>query len=277
MTSSQAGRIGTVTRFMLLGAALVITLLPIYWVVVGAFKPNSELVRGVGAWWPQDPTLDNFEQLFSELDFGRFLTNSLIVALAAVAGNIVFCSLFAYALAKIDFAGKRALFVVVIGALLVPVVSLLIPQFVIAANLGLVNTLAGMAVPFLVTPLGVFIMRQFMSGIPDELIEAARLDGANEFRIFLRVVLPLCGPGLVSMTILTFLAIWNGFLWPLVIAQTQDNYTLPVALSAFALGSSAIDYGVLLSGALVVMAPVLVLFFVLQRYFIQGVAATGLR
>ena len=138
-----------------------------------------------------------------------------------------------YALAKLDFPGKRLLFVLVLGTLMVPGVVTFVPLFVLTTNLGLANTLPGIFLPFLAGPFGVFLMRQYIMGLPDELIAAARVDGAGEFRIFFSVILPLCGPALATLGILTFLASWNNFLWPLVVAQTEDKYTLPVALALY--------------------------------------------
>ena len=152
-------------------------------------------------------------------------------------GNLLFCSMVGYALAKMDFAGKRVLFLLVMVTLMVPGVVTFVPLFVLVSKLGLVNTYPALILPFLVSPLGVFLMRQFMMGIPDSLIEAARIDGAGELRIFTRVVMPLCGPPLATLGILTFLGSWNNFLWPLVAAQSEDKYTLPVALSLFSTGA----------------------------------------
>ena len=182
-----------------------------------------------------------------------------------------------YALAKLDFAGKRLLFGLVLGMLMVPGVVTFVPLFVLVSNLGLVNTYPGLILPFLVTPLGVFLMRQFIMGLPDELIEAARIDGAGEWRIFSRVIMPLCGPALATLGILTFLSSWNNFLWPLVVAQSEDKYTLPVALALYSVGQNATRYGLLLAGSVVVILPVIALFVALQRYFVQGIATTGIK
>jgi multiple sugar transport system permease protein len=152
-----------------------------------------------------------------------------------------------------------------------------VPLFVLIANLGLVNTHWGLFLPFLAGPFGVFLMRQFMLDIPDELLDAARVDGASEVRIFWTVVLPLCGPGLATLGILTFLASWNNFLWPLVVAQSEDMYTLPVALALVSVGQNATNYGLLLAGAVVVVTPILLLFIRLQRYFVEGIAVTGIK
>ena len=202
---------------------------------------------------------------------------SMVVAVITVLGNMVFCSMVGYALAKMDFAGKNILFGAVMVTLMVPSVATFVPLFVIISNMGLANSYAALILPFLCQPIGVFLMRQFISGIPDALMEAARVDGAGELRIFFQIVLPQCGPPLATLSILTFLSSWNNFLWPLVAAQTEEKYTLPVALSLYSTGQNATNYSVLLAGAVLVVTPILLLFVFLQRYFIQGVAGTGIK
>jgi multiple sugar transport system permease protein len=170
---------------------------------------------------------------------------------------------------------------VVLGTLMVPSMVTFVPQFVLVANLGLVNTYPGLILPAFfgayAGPFGVFLMRQFISGLPDELIHAARVDGAGELRIFARIILPLCGPALATLGILSFLGAWNSFLWPLVVATTEDMYTLPVALALYSVGQNATRYGLLLAGAVVVVVPVLAVFVVLQRHFTQGMATAGIK
>jgi multiple sugar transport system permease protein len=182
-----------------------------------------------------------------------------------------------YALAMLDFPGKKALFGVVMGTLLIPGVVTFVPLFVLVANAGLVDTLPGLMLPFLAAPFGVFLMRQFILGLPRDLLDAGRVDGASELRIFGRIFLPLCGPALATLGILTFLASWNNFLWPLVVAQTEDTYTLPVALALYAKGQNATNYGLLLAGATVVVVPVLLVFLTFQRRVIEGIATTGIK
>jgi multiple sugar transport system permease protein len=159
----------------------------------------------------------------------------------------------------------------------VPGMVTFVPQFVLVSNMGLANSYAGLVLPFLAGPFGVFLMRQFLLSIPDDLIEAARVDGAGEWRIFWRIVLPLCRPALATLGILTFLSSWNNFLWPLVVATTEDKYTLPVALALYSVGQNRTDFGLLLAGAVVVVLPVLIVFLILQRHFLRGIATTGLK
>lgn len=263
--------------YVVLTIALVATLAPFAWMLLGSFKSEGELQRQAGNWWPSEPTLDNFTVWFRDLDVDQFLLNSVVVAVFTVLGNLLFCSMVGYALAKMSFPGKRALFSLVMFTLMVPSVVTFVPLFVLVSKLGMVSTYPALILPFVASPLGVFLMRQFMFGIPDALIEAARIDGAGELRIFLRVVLPLCMPPLATLAVLTFLGSWNNFLWPLVVAQTQDKYTLPVALSLYSTGQNSTNYGVLLAGSVLIITPILLLFIALQRFFIQGVASTGIK
>jgi multiple sugar transport system permease protein len=261
---------------VLLGG-LFLVVVPFVWMLVSSLKPEAEVRAVPPTWWPETLTLENYDRLFTGLDFPTYFMNSAIVALAVTAGNMVFCSMLGYALAKLDFPGKKALFAIVLGTLMIPGVVTFVPLFVLTTRIGLSNTLIGMILPFLAGPFGVFLMRQFIQSLPDELIQAARIDGAGELRIFFSVILPLCGPALATLGILTFLTSWNNFLWPLVVAQTEDKYTLPVALALYAVGQNATQYGLLLAGSVVVVVPVLAVFLLLQRHIMQGIAMTGIK
>jgi multiple sugar transport system permease protein len=263
--------------YAVLSLGLVVVAVPFVWMLLSSFKPESEVRALPPTWWPETVTTSNYDTLLSRLDFPTYLFNSVVVALAVTAGNLLFCSMLGYALAKLDFPGKRALFAIVLGTLMVPGVVTFVPLFVMVTKMHLSNTLLGMILPFLAGPFGVFLMRQFISSLPDELIQAARIDGAGELRIFFSVILPLCGPALATLGILTFLTSWNNFLWPLVIAQTEDKYTLPVALALYSVGQNATQFGLLLAGAVVVVLPVLAIFLVLQRHIMQGIAMTGIK
>ncbi|WP_245665047.1 carbohydrate ABC transporter permease [Actinoplanes subtropicus] len=261
---------------MLFGG-LAVVVGPFLWMLLSSFKPESEIRSVPPTWWPSHWTPAHYHDLFARLDFPRYFLNSVIVAVLVTAGNLLFCSLLGYALAKLNFPGRKALFLIVLGMLMVPGMVLFVPQFVLVSNLGLANSYAGLVLPFLAGPFGVFLMRQFLLSVPDDLIEAARVDGAGEWRIFWRIVLPLCRPALATLGILTFLASWNNFLWPLVVATTDDKYTLPVALALYSIGQNRIYFGLLLAGAVVVVLPVLIVFLVLQRQFLRGIATTGLK
>ena len=263
--------------YIILTAALVLVLSPFVWMILGSFKSEGELKQVPPTWWPQDASLDNYRQLFDQLAFGTFFKNSTIVAVAVTAGNLLFCSMLGYAFAMLNFRGKRALFIVVMGTLMIPFVVTFVPLFVLVANIGLIDSLPGLILPLLVGPFGVFLMRQFFLGMPRDLLDAGRVDGAGELRIFARVYLPLAGPALATLGILTFLASWNNFLWPLVVAQNEETYTLPVALALYSVGQNSTQYGLLLAGASVVVLPILVVFLIFQRRFIEGIATTGIK
>jgi|tagenome__1003787_1003787.scaffolds.fasta_scaffold20894605_2 multiple sugar transport system permease protein len=263
--------------YVVLSGGLVLLVGPFIWMLLGSFRPDRELKEVPPSWLPQHPTLSNYTDLLSTGNFPQYFLNSAVVAIAVTVGNLLFCSMLGYAFAKLSFPGKRPLFAVVLATLMVPGVVTFVPLFVLVSNLGMANSFAGLIFPFLAGPFGVFLMRQFMMGLPDELIDAARVDGAGEWRIFTRVIMPLCKPALATLGILTFLTSWNNFLWPLVVAQSDDRYTLPVGLAIYAIGENKADYGLLMAGSVVIVAPILLVFIALQRFFVQGIAMTGIK
>ncbi|MEU2655004.1 carbohydrate ABC transporter permease [Streptomyces sp. NPDC007325] len=256
---------------------LLVMLVPFLWMLSGSLKPEADIRRVPPVLIPTDPTTANYAELFDSLDFVGMFTNSLVVALAVTAGNLLFCSMLGYALAKLEFRGRKAVFALVLGTLMVPGLVTFVPLYVLTTNLGLTDSLLGLILPFLAAPFGVFLMRQFIGSLPDELIDAARMDGCGEIAIFLRVILPMTKPALATLGIISFLGSWNNFLWPLVVAQNEDQYTLPVGLALVSSGQDFTRYGVLLAGAAVVLIPVLVVFLLFQRHFIAGIATTGLK
>jgi multiple sugar transport system permease protein len=258
-------------------AGLVVMIMPFVWMILSSFKLTREIRRYPTRWIPDEPTVQNYRDLWDRLDFPRYFLNSTISAVAVTAGNLLFCSMLGYALAKLTFPGKRVLLAVMLGTLMIPAFVTFMPLFVIVTNMNLNNTRWGLILPFLVGAFGAFLMRQYILGIPDELLDAARVDGAGEYRIFFRIVLPLCGPALATLGVLAFLTNWNSFLWPLVVASTEDMYTLPVALALFSIGQQESNIGLQMSGAVVFVLPIIILFFAMQRYVIRGIATTGLK
>jgi multiple sugar transport system permease protein len=256
---------------------LVLMVAPFVWMVLGSFKPRGEFLQSVPTWLPQNPTLDNYDRLVARLDFPRFFFNSIVIAVAVTAGNLIFSPMLGYALAKLRFAGRRVLLLLVLSTLMLPMSATLIPVFVLMSSLGLVNSYAGLILPLLAGAFGVFLTRQFFQGLPDELLEAARIDGAGEFRIFWTIAMPLATPVLATLGILTFLGTWNAFIYPLVMAQEPEMYTLPVALATFATGQFQADHGMLMAGSVILVVPVLLLFVVVQRWVTEGIATTGLK
>ncbi len=278
MTSTRTRRLAPrVLLNLSLLVGLIVSAGPIVWMFLSSFKPESEIRQFPPTVWPHTWTMDNFSELFGRMDFPRYFTNSLVVAVAVTLGNLLFCSMVGYALAKIDFPGRRALFAVVLGTLMVPGMVTFVPLFVLVANLNMVNTFPALILPFVASAFGVFLMRQFMLDIPDELLDAGKVDGAGELRAFFQIVLPQCKPALATLAILTFLGSWNNFLWPLVVAQTKDMYTLPVALALYTQGQNTVRYGLMLAGASVIVLPIIAVFLALQRHFVQGIATTGIK
>jgi multiple sugar transport system permease protein len=273
----EVGRRPSWLLYVVLTVGLLVMILPFVWMLLSSVKPEAEVRQVPPTLLPETYTLENYEELFERLNFPVYFFNSTLVAVVVTLGNLIFCSMLGYALAKLEFRGKRIIFLLVLGTLMVPAIATLVPLFVLVTNLGLANTYPGLFLPFLVAPLGVFLMRQYFLGLPDELIQAARVDGASELRIFWNVMLPLTGPALATLAILTFLTNWNNFLWPLVVAQTEDKYTLPVALALYSIGQQSTRYGLLLAGAVVVVVPVIAIFLALQRFFVQGIAMTGIK
>jgi multiple sugar transport system permease protein len=263
--------------YVLLVLGLVITVVPFFWMVLGSIKTRAELVREPPTWLPADPTGTNYVRMWERLDFPQFFTNSAVIAVLITISNLVFTSMVGYALAKLRFAGRDKLFLLVLGTLLVPTSVTMVPLFVLMAKLGLVDTYWAVILPAAAAPLGVFLMRQFMLSIPDDLIEAGRVDGASEFFIFWRIVIPLSVPALAANAIITFLPAWNALLWPLIVLQSEEKYTLPVALAIFSRGQFQADYGLLMAGSVVLVVPVIGLFLLLQRRFTQSVAMTGIK
>lgn len=262
---------------LLLGLGLIVMIGPFVWMVLGSVKPEAELLRVPPTWLPKTVTLDNYDRLFDELDFPTYFKNSVIIAGVRTLANLFFCSLAGYALAKLSFVGRDKLFAFILATMMVPGSITLIPSFILLSKLDLTNTLTGVILPGTVGAFGVFLMRQFMLGIPDDLLDAGRVDGASEFHLYWKIAVPLSMPAMATLAIVTFLASWNDFLWPLIVLSDESKYNLPVALATFAIGQNRTDTGMLMAGSLVIVAPVLIVFALLQRYFTQGIAMTGMK
>ena len=263
--------------YIVLTAGLVLMIGPFLWMVLGSVKPAADFLQSTPTFLPSQATTDNYTRLFEQLDFPRYFFNSAVIALAVTVGTLIFCPMLGYALAKLRWHGKGLIMALVLATLMVPAGVTLIPNFILMSNLGLVNTYPGLILPFLAGPFGVFLMRQFMLGVPDELLEAARMDGANEFKVFWSVVMPIATPVLATLAILTFLGSWNSFIYPLVVATEPQMYTLPVALATFATGQYQADHGMLMAGSVVLVLPVLIIFILFQRWITEGIATTGLK
>ncbi|MGW2769704.1 carbohydrate ABC transporter permease [Streptomyces sp. NPDC001275] len=276
----HTGRIRVLLLYTIASLGLLLMAAPFLWMALSAFKTKKDLTASPPVWIPSTWTLSNFSELFDQLDMARYFMNSLVVAVLVTVCNLLFCSMLGYALAKLDFTGRSKVFAIVLAALMVPGNLMILPLYVLMNGLGLIDTYAGLVLPSAASAFGVFLMRQFMQSVPDELLEAARIDGAGEWYIFWRIVLPLVKPALATLTIFVFLGSWNNFIWPLIATNDPGKYTLPVALATFANDPNRTvsgGNGMLMAGSLLVVLPVLVVFTVLQRHFTQGIATAGLK
>ena len=253
----------------LLALLAAVTLFPLLWMLSVSLMPAGSASSFPPPLWPVHATLANYRALFVGADLGRYLLNSLLVSGGITAGSLL-CNLLAgYAFAKLRFAGRERVFGLLLAALVIPAQVAMMPLFLLARELHIVDSYAGVILPALASIFGIYLVRQYARAIPDELLEAARIDGAGEWRIFLRVVLPLLKPIILTLTILTFLTAWNDFMWPLIVLTGSGHYTLPIALASLAREHNQ-NVEMLMAGALVTVLPVLLLFLLLQRYYIQG-------
>jgi len=259
-----------------LGVIAALTLAPLAWMVAASLMAPGEASRFPPPLWPAQPTLQHYRALFSGDGIGRPFANSLLLALGATALSLLFNLSAGYAFAKLRFRGRDTLFRALLGALVIPAQVAMLPLFLMLKNLGLVNTMAGALVPWLASVFGIFLVRQYALGIPDELIEAARLDGAGEWRIFRSVVLPLLAPVVVTLALLTFLGAWNDFMWPLIVLTDRELQTLPVALAGLS-REHVQDTELMMAGAVLTVLPVLGLFLALQRFYMQGLLMGGVK
>jgi multiple sugar transport system permease protein len=265
----------TVVVGVVLGVGALITAFPFLWMVASSVKPRSESVAYPPQLLPKSPTFEYYVQLFSELDFGRYLVNTIGVVLIGMVG-LLFMAMAGYGFAKFSFRGREPLFFLVLITMMIPVQVTMIPTYLILNGLQLTNTLVGIALPTLVSGFSVFLFRQFMVTIPTEMLEAARIDGAGEARIFWRIILPLSKPILAVQIVLTFIAGWNSFLWPLIIANDQNLYTLSVGI-ALLNQQIATNPSLQMAASTLMVAPILIVFIAFQRYVVQGFALSGIK
>lgn len=269
-------RVSDVLRVVILTALVLVCLIPVVWTVLGSFKTPTELAMRGGPILPQSWSFDNYEQALDRFPFPQYIMNSALVTVGATLLTVAINAMAAYPLAKYNFRGKNFLFVLTLATIMIPLQVILIPVYQVVAQLGLVNSLWGMIIPAAATPTGVFLLRQYMLTIPDELIEAARVDGSGEFRTFVQVVLPLCTPALAVVAIFSVMWRWNDFLWPLVVAQSEKVYTLPVALARFN-AEETVPFNMIIAMSVVSIVPVIIAFLFFQRQIATGIANTGIK
>ncbi len=265
-----------VASYLILIIAGIVSLVPFLYVISTSLKDTAALFSYPPEWIPSEPTLDNFRSLLADYPYLRWTLNSLIVASAVTIIKVVIDSMAGYAFAKMTFPGKDVLFLIVLMTLMIPFAATLIPLFLIVRGLNLTNSYLGLILPALASPIGIFMMRQFIESLPSDLENAARLDGCTEFQIFRRVILPLMKPGLVVLGVFTFMTQWTSYLWPLVINTREEMFTLTVGVQSLR-SLFTVDWGILSAGAVLSMLPLILVFLFLQRYFIAGSIAGALK
>lgn len=252
------------------------TLAPLVWMVSASFMPSGEASTFPPPFVPSRFTLDQYTALFTRLNVGRYLVNSALVSIGVTLLSTLVNSMAGYAFAKYRFRGRDGLFRLLIASMVIPAQVTMLPLFLMMNRLGLLNTYLGLVIPGMASIFGIFLIRQFVSSIPDSLLEAARMDGASEWRIYRSVVMPLCKPILVTLAIFTFMGTWNDFLWPLIVMTNDTMYTLPVALASLS-GEHVQDTELMMAGSVLTVLPVLLVFAVMQKYYISGIIAGGVK
>ncbi len=267
----------TLLLYLLLMLGAIVMVVPFIWMVLTSLKPGTELLEF--SFLPKNPTLDNYRVVLTTSDFGRWYFNSVLIAVISTLSVAFFDSLVGYTLNKFEFPGKTIIFIGILATLMVPTEMLIIPWFTMSVQLGWHQGAMqywGIVFPGVITAVGIFLMRQFFDSVPNELLDAARIDGMNEFGIFWRIALPLVKPAVAALCIFNFIGNWNAYLWPLIIASGRAYYTLPVGLSFFR-GEAFTAWEKIMTGASLATVPLLIVFILFQRQIIKGIALTGMK
>ena len=263
--------------YLLLCAIALLMLFPLLWLIGTSFKSAGEDIFSFPPQiLPSEPTFNNFLAVWEAYPFGRYLINSAIVAIIAVGLNLLLCSLAAYPLARLDFKGREFIFALVLATIMIPFQIVMIPLYILAVNLGLRNTYLGIVLPNLTSAFGIFLLRQALRAVPLELEEAARIDGCSELGIWWNIMLPAIRPALFTLAIFVFIGSWSDFLWPLIVLDDPDYYTLPLAVANLA-DSFSLDWRLVAAGSVISIAPILLLFLFLQKYIVPTDVGSGVK
>lgn len=263
-----------IVTILLVGGGILISI-PFIWMILSSFKPENEVLAFPPTIIPDNPTFENYIHLFTQLDFGIYLKNTVIIVLASFVG-LLFNAMAGYGFAKYSFKGREKLFFLVLATMMIPGQVTMIPVYLLLNEVGLTNTMTGIILPGLAVAFSIFLFRQFMTTIPDDLLEAARLDGAGEFFIFFRLIMPIAKPIFAVQGILTFIAGWNSFIWPLIIASDDSLYTLSVGLSLLQ-GQYASNFALQMAGAAFMVVPIIIIFSFFQKYIVEGFTMSGIK
>jgi len=272
----QLRRIGLGILYSLFTLVAIIFTLPFFLMLSNAFKTSAEIVRIPPTLIPRDPTLSAFRTVLEEAPYVRWFGNSLLVSISVTLMVLLTSSLAGYIFAKFEFPGRNLIFVLLLATMMVPFPVLLIPSYLVVNKLGLINSLWALIIPGVASAFGIFLMRQFIAGIPNDLIEAARLDGASEWAIYARIVVPLARAPMAALGIFTFLAAWNDYLWPLIVINDQEKSTLPLALTFFN-SQHAQRYDLVMAAAAMAVIPVIIVFVIFQRQIVNALVLAGLK
>ncbi|MCL4488647.1 MAG: carbohydrate ABC transporter permease [Chloroflexi bacterium] len=265
-----------IVTYPLLVLVVIIALLPFFWMVSSSLKTMDNIFAYPVQWIPNPVDWQSYPEAWAAQDFTRYFLNSTIVAVSITLGNLALASLAGYSLAKFRYKGRNLLFLLILSTMMLPLEVTMVPLFLLIKQFDWQNTYQGLIIPFLVDGFGVFLMRQYLLAIPNDLIEAARIDGASELRIYAQIVMPLCKPALAALGVFTFREAWDMYIWPLIIISKDSLRPLPIGISLF-MGENGTNWNQLMAVAAIGALPMIVLFFVLQRSFIQGIAITGLK
>jgi putative chitobiose transport system permease protein len=277
MATKQNSVVKLVGTYLGLCAIAFLMLFPLLWLIGTSFKsPTEDIFTFPPQIFPSQPTFDNFATVWDTYPFALYLYNSAIVAVLAVALNLLLCSLAAYPLARLDFRGREFIFALVLATIMIPFQIVMIPLYILAVNLGLRNTYLGIVLPNLTSAFGIFLLRQALKAVPLELEEAARIDGCSELGIWWNIMLPAIRPALFTLAIFVFIGSWSDFLWPLIVLDDPDYYTLPLAVANLA-DSFSLDWRLVAAGSVISIAPILLLFLVVQKYIVPTDVGSGVK
>lgn len=265
------------TLYTVVGVTItVVMLLPLVWMVLTSFKPEADIVSYPPRLWPERWTIQHYVDVWRRIPFARLYVNTIVFAGSVTVLSLLLDSMTAYALARLKFRGRGVVFVVVLVMLMLPFQVTLIPLYDLLSDIGWTNSLPGLIVPRATNAFGIFFLRQFFLSLPNDLEEAARIDGAGEFRIFRTIILPLTKPAMLTLALFHFMYNWNDLLWPLIINQSSDRQTLPAGLAVF-VGQHVVEYGLLMAASVLSLVPIVLFFLVVQQRFVEGVVTTGMK
>ncbi|MCP9487280.1 MAG: carbohydrate ABC transporter permease [Gaiellaceae bacterium MAG52_C11] len=264
------------TTYLVLGFVAFVVLLPFIWTLLTSFKLETDIVQYPPELFPRSLTLEHYSDIWHRIPYARLLLNTLIFAGGVTIVSLIFDSLTAYALARLEFPGRDVLFLAILVTMMLPFQVTLIPLFSLLTQLDWINTHQGLIVPRATNAFGIFFLRQFFISIPRDLEDAARVDGASEFRIYRQIVMPLALPALLTLGLFHFMYNWNDLLWPLIVTTDTSMQTLPAGLALF-MGEHVVEYGLLMAGSILALLPMIVMFLLVQRKFVEGIATTGIK